>query len=379
MVQLAQLGLYVLLGLGALIGVVALSRALRGNMDLVGLHMREAVRHIIAGVLMLGTLAGTMWTFSDGKLTLDANLETLVSVGGISAALDVGAIFFGLAIQQLEIRIKTAKRGEQRAEYLARRILYYRWFAAVVSMSFLANVWFRWHQLGAGWTLEQVGNDFAVLLTSATIPLLVCVFTIVLQPLHPDYEEMGRQATQRGLVTLIRSSQQVFMRHLRDMGRGRTLEPEAMKQLALTASLLGMYAGRNEQQTLDYAIHQGVGATAVDGTVEEMLSSADVERIWGVPRRTAQLWVSSVQGRRKAGKGNAWLAPESAIIAQHGRPSLQLVAPRTRKARQGAASGPQTPADQAQDNETDSATEAHIAASEPQERIEAWPAHEHSC
>lgn len=331
-----------------------LLRALRGNMDLVGLHFREAVRHIISWVLMLGTLAGTVWTFSNGQLTLAGWQERIISVGSIAAALEVGCIYTGLAIQQLDLRIKTGKPRDVQ-EYRSRRRTVVRWFVVMLAISACANFTFRYQQLGAVWP--------AFLATAAPI-LLIVVFTIVLQPLHPDYVQMRRHAVQRGLVQLTRSSQDVLAKHLRAMGRGEVLSEKAMQQLAFAAALMRMDAATNEAQALDFAINQGTGATVIDSTAEDYLSSADVERLWAVPRRTAQLWVSTAQGRRKAGKGNAWLAPESAIIAQHGRPSLQLAPPRTRKTSKPRANAVQTPASEPQEGADPAAEPAQSSAIE---------------
>ncbi|HEX6817320.1 MAG TPA: hypothetical protein VF120_03025 [Ktedonobacterales bacterium] len=370
MQALGTLGLYAVAALAGVVILALLARSLRGNMDLVGLHARELVRHAIAGVLLLGTLAGTTWTFSDGKLSLDGGLETLVSVGGVAAALEAGAIFFGLAIQQLEMRIKTARRKEQQDEYRSRRALYYRWFAAILAISFLSNLCFRWQALGAGFAWDRIGNDFAVMLVSTAPIVLITVFTIILQPLAPDYAEMRRQATQRGLVILTRSSQQVMLRHLRDMGRGRKLDAESMHQLAFAASFMRMDAVAGEQQALDYAIQQGTGATIVEGSADEYLSSADVERLYDVPRRTAQLWVSTAQGRKRATKGRAWLAPASAIYSAHGVPQSsatpELKPPRKRNISKPSARSAEEAQEGAQPGATDAQTAAVIDAEQPQ-------------
>ena len=304
-------------------------------------HARESVRHFLALLLMAGTLAGTVYTFSNGRLTLADAWERITSVGGVAAALELGAIYCGWYIGQLDLRMLAARRGEARDELKAYRDELIKWFYVVVGISVGANFLFRVHQLD--------NAALAAFVAACPAPLIV-LFTIKLRPLPTDYAEIGRQATQRGLITLVSESQHVMLKHIRAMGRGRQLTDADMAQLGFAAALVRTYAAPAEQQALDYAISQGTpaGAGIVEGSAVEWLRTSDISRLYGVPMRTAQEWMAHTPGRRRTPRGNAWEAPASAIYGARGLPqsgAMALPAPASRPRR--TASRPRLSAEDA--------------------------------
>lgn len=284
---------------------------MRHNLDLLAAHSRELMRHGVMIILLAGTVSGTIWTFSDGVLTLSGLWERVISVGGIALALEIGGLFTGLYIQALDLRIQTARRREQAEYYRVYRRTIYFWFAAILGISFVANLLFREQQLHT-WIL-------AAFVSLAPI-VLICLFTIVLRPLPPDYQELGRQATQRGLLILTRNAQAVLVDYMRQVGRGRVPSPEKQQAMAMAAAFLRSYALPSDQQALDYAVSTGSGAEVVDAGATEMLDSAQIEHLYGIPRRTAQQWIASTPARRRAQGGNRWLAPAHTIYQAHGVP-----------------------------------------------------------
>lgn len=345
----------------ALLALAAISVALfLARKQLAGLaaHGRDMIRHLLALVLMAGTLAGTVWTFSAGQLTLSGALERLTSVGGIALALEIGAIYCGWYIGQLDMRIQATRRRELAEEMRELRDSLYRWFYATVAISAIANFLFR---------VQQLHNLPLAAFVSAAPVVLIILFTIKLRPLPTDYADIGRQATQRGLVVLAEQSSQVLQRGLLRMGQGDAMTPAELQQLGLAAAFLRTYARPEEQHALDYAIQQqapalGTGAGVVDGSAEIYLTTGDIAQLYGISQRTAQMWIANTPGRKR-GKGNAWTAPAAAIYAQQGLPTQtapQLTAPqqqRTRRTRRadmrtqsdaGAGNGDAAPAPDAE-------------------------------
>jgi hypothetical protein len=316
--------------IGFLVGGICCLLALwaaRGKWDLIGAHARDLVRHVLAGILLLGTLAGTVWTFSNGALTLAGAWERLVSVGGIALALEAGLIYCGWYIGQLDMRIFSARKKEQALEFRSLQRSLYRWFFATAGISAVANVIFR---------IQQLGNIWLATFVSLAPIVLVILLTIKLRPLPVDYAELGRQATQRGLVVLVKQAQSVMLSHLRRMGRGEPLTEAQAEQLAMAASLLRTYAQTQEQHALDYAIGQRGGRGEIEGSVEVYLTSGDLMRLYDISLRSAQVWLSQAPGRRRAPKGNAWQAPASAIYAAHGVPLVTQTARPTRLLQAGS-------------------------------------------
>src|SRR5690348_2328567 len=136
---------YLIAAVAVVLAAILAARMLRGKWDLLAEHSRDLVRHGIAAILMLGTMAGTFWTFSAGKLRLAGIYETLVSTGGIAIALETGVIYCGWYLGQLDQLIKRARRDEL-AELLKLRKSIYRWFYATAGVSAIANFLYRYPQ-----------------------------------------------------------------------------------------------------------------------------------------------------------------------------------------------------------------------------------------
>ncbi len=301
-------------GGGAVAVTIALI-AMRGKWDLVLAHGRDLIRHLLAAILMLGTLAGTLWTFSAGTLTFAGASERLISVGGVAAALECGAIYTGWYIGQLDLRIFSARKPQVRSEYKAYQKSLYRWFYAVVGISFVANLIFR---------TQQLDNLLIAAFVSFVPCVLIVLFTIKLRPLPVDYAEIGRQATQRSLVQVVKQASHTMSRMLGRMGRGEELSAGDVQLLQMSAALVRIYAPTDEQHALDHAISQGAGAKVIEASAETWLTTGDLQRLYGCKLRTAQDWMAACPGRRRATKGRAWEAPASAIYAAHGVPPRDI-------------------------------------------------------
>ena len=310
----------------ALVVFAALAWYLRDKLDLIAEHGRDAVRHMLAGVLMLGTLAATVWTFSAGHLTLGGEWEMLVSVGGVAAALELGVIFLGAYIGQLDQRIRSAKRADDKAQYTAYRRELMHWFYGVAAISLVSNVIYR---------AQALQNFWLACFISAAPTVLVILFCIKLRPLPTDHAEIGRQSMQRGLVIMANQAQRVMLRTLRRMGNGQALSDAERAQFATAVALVRVYASGEQQAALDHVISQGAapaqleapGAHSGDG---QYLTSATVAELYDISPRTAQLWISQTPGRRPVPHSKSWEAPAASLYAAHGVPSgptLKLTAP----------------------------------------------------
>ena len=301
------------------VGVVV-SRLMRDRWDLLIEHGRDSVRHALALLLMLGTLAGTVWTFSNGSLSVSGLWESLISVGGVAAALELGVIYCGIHLGELDQRIATARREEQRAELRRQRKELYRWFYGVAAISAAANLIFRAQQLHNVW--------LAILPAGAPI-VLVILFAIKLRPLPRDHAEIGRQSAQRGLVMMASQAQGVMMRSLRKMGRGHVLTDDERAQLAMALSFQRAYISGDQQQALDQIIAtQAPPAGLIDApagagaTGGQWLTAKELQGLYGISERAAQVWVSQTPGRRHRPHSNAWEAPAATIYAAHGVPAV---------------------------------------------------------
>lgn len=272
-------------------------------------HLRDSIRHALAAVLMLGTLAGTVWTFSAGSLRLSGAWEGVVSVGGIATALECGVILTGDYLGELDRRIKSARRRDILAEMVRLRAEITRWFYLVAAISAVANFLFR----------VQLLHNWALAAFVAVAPIvLVVLFLIKLRPLPTDYTDVGARATGRALVHMVEQSERTIMRSLARMGKGRELGEAEMRQLALAVRITSTYARQDESQALDHAL--AIAAPTVETTVEEWLRTADIARIYGCSVRTAQGWMARVPGRRHIPNSNGWEAPASAVYAACGAP-----------------------------------------------------------
>jgi len=319
-------------------------RAMRGKWDLLASHARDLTRHALALLLMTGTLAGTLYTFSNGRLTLDGWLERILSVGGIAAALELGAIFCGSYVSQLDARIQTARRREVATQLRAYRKIVLYWFAGVVGISVLANLIFR---------IQQLGNFPIALFVSLAPAILIVLFTIVLRRLPVDYQEKRRSAVGRTLFHLVEESERTLSQALRMTARGHTLNEAQTQGLQLASAIIRMGAQADEQHMLDHAMIAIGGAQAgavVEGDV--YWTSGDIRSRYGVSSRTAQVWMQSCPGRRKRERGNQWEVPASVIRSSYGAPPAQLPDPMRAQTRAGETHA--------------SADDAQLSASEPQ-------------
>lgn len=301
--------------------------------------LRDAMRHLLALLLMAGTLAGTIWTFSDGALTLNAALERLISVGGVGAALECGAIYCGWYIGQLDIRIKAASKRDLREDLAAYQAELYRWFYAVIAISAIANFVFR---------VQQLNNWLLAAFVSVAPIILIILFTVKLRPLPQDHADMARQTAQRTLVTVQEVAGEVMIRGMRRMARGEIGEDE-MRRLAYAASFVMPYAPTDQQHALGAALTQsGAGDSPrliEGGANERWLRTAEVRDLFNISERTAQLWVSQTPGRRKVTKGNGWEVPASVLYSARGVPALSSAAPAAPAERPpSAATSPQVAA-----------------------------------
>lgn len=308
---------------------------LRGRWDIIIAHGRDAGRHLLAGVLMLGTLAGTVWTFSNGQLTVSGVWESLVSVGGVAAALELGVIYCGLYLGELDTRITTARKAEARDQLAAKRKVVMRWFYGVAVISAVANLIFR---------TVQLHNFWLALLPAGAPVVLVVLFTVVLRPLPRDHQEIGRQAAQRGLVMLAQQAQAVMLRSLRRMGRGHMLTEAEMAQLTMALAFQRAYISGDQAQALDQIVSlqatsspaplQLAGPNSAAGGA--WLTSADLQAQYAISERTAQTWMSQTPGRRQRPHTRTLEAPAAAIYAAHGVPAIQATsgpAPRRKRNR----------------------------------------------
>lgn len=288
---------------------------MRTFLDTLAAHTRELGRHGIIWILTTGTALATIYALSGGQLTLPSVLERTLSIGGIAAGLELAIIYVGFHRQTLDMRIRTAKRQETREEYQREARLITRSFFALLIISYVCGGIYRTqalHSAVLGW------------FEAAIPPVLIYIFTIVLRKIPPDYAEIGRQATQRSLVELNQASSTVLVRTMRKLGRGYSLTEQDMQGLRMAIGLQRMWATAPEQNALDYAIAQSGGGAVVEADAQEWLTTAQIMDAYGVPRRTAQQWVSEIPGRRRAERGNGWLVEANRLYQARGIPGLSV-------------------------------------------------------
>lgn len=313
-----------------LIAALFVAWALRDKWDLVVEHARDSVRHALAAVLLLGTLAATLWTFSGGILSLKGIAETLISAGGIAAALEAGVLYTGWYIGQLDQRIASARRADIRESLQAQQKDLYHWFFGGVGISAVANVIFRAVQLQAQLRTPDARLTVVVSLLlaafiSAAPAFLLVLLTIKLRPLPRDYAEIQRQSVQRGLTLFATHAQGALLRGIRRMARGTVLSEQELAQMATALSFMRPYVTGDQSQALDQAFgahapQLGPGASASENA-GEWLASADIARLYGIPARTAQTWLAQAPNRRQRPHSRAWEAPAATIYAAHGVPA----------------------------------------------------------
>jgi len=279
-----------------------------------GDYLRNNLRNLLALLLALGTAAGTIWTFSNGQLTLDDAMERLFSVGGVALALELGVIYIAKHIGDLDQRVHTARRKEDAVEYARQRKDLIYWFYAVLAISVAANVYFRFYQL----------NNFALALFVGIAPApLIILFAIKLRPLTPDYNALARAATEEGLIRMVKTSSRVFVTGMERLGSGYVMTEPEMESLRMSASVMTMFAQRPEQRALEAALNPAGGASSnAIASDETWYSAKDIAGMYHIPVRTAQFWVSNTNPKRKRADNRTWEVPASVLFAQRGVPGV---------------------------------------------------------
>lgn len=294
---------------------------LRDFWEALTIHLRDSVRHVLALILMAGTLAGTVFTFSNGQLTLDRATETLVSVGGIGLALELAVIFGAFMLGVLDERIARARKASIADTYKRRRLQVLVGFVGIAAISALANFIFR---------VQQLDNAPLAGFVALAPIAIVYYLMIILRPLPTDYDEMARQASSRAVVTMIQGSELTMRKLMRQLGRGVALDEAQARIFALVIGLIGARAPADEQHAMQHALSaaQPAGMTALESGAEVWLTYHDLMSLYGYPKRTAQSKIARVPGARKTGERGQWEAPRTAVIQAYGLPrSVPAIAP----------------------------------------------------
>lgn len=288
---------------------------------------RGSVRHLLALILAAGTTAGTVFTFSGGRLSLAGAGELVVSVGGVALALELGVLYCAVYLGNLAELAHTARRADRRAELQAQYRNLFKWFLLVLAVSVLANIIFRAQQLDNLWLALFVGV--------APGPLIL-LFAVKLRKLPVDYAELARQRAQEAMTEVVAQSGRILVLGMRRIAEGAELDERETRRLRLAGAFLLPHAQPDERQGLGDAMDMGLGAGAqiVDGSAVEWLSSADVAERYDIPRRTAQQWIKGLPGSAQKARGRERLADASRLYAQHGvpQPALRLVPERSGRA-----------------------------------------------
>lgn len=271
-------------------------------------HLRDSIRHGLMLLLVTGTIAGTVYTFSDGAITLAGAAERLISVGGIALALELGVLYLAWHMGQLDQRLKAARRAATIAALRAQLRALYWYFGVVAAISAVANFLFRLQQLRS--------VPLAIFVALAPIAL-IWVFGVVLRPLPEDYRDIGARATGRALTRMVREAEGTLLRAMRHMAKGRAID---MRQVLFAASVVRIYAQTDEQHALDHALSLAAPAPAsdVEATADPWLRTEDLMHRYGISRRTAQARMLNISNRRRVPNSNAWEAPASAVLAAYG-------------------------------------------------------------
>lgn len=275
---------------------------------------RENIRHLLALFLAAGTLAGTLWTFSNGKLTLDGFAETWTSVGGIATALELGVIYVAWYIGELDHRLKTARKADEVEQFSAQKKDLLRWFYGTLLISIASNVYFRYNQLGNIWLALFVGV--------APAPLII-LFAIKLRPIVPDFNALGRRAVQESMIASVKEAGHVLRDGLRRLSTGEVFEDADRQRILLAVSILGVYAPQEENRALMNTVSQaGLLPAPASGLGDDIwLTSDDLAAMYDISRSNAQKRMRDCPQRRQR-DGRTWIVPAKAMYERYGIPSV---------------------------------------------------------
>jgi hypothetical protein len=312
----------------ALCGALILAR---GKWDLIAEHARDMLRHALAAVLMLGTLTATSATFSNGRIHLAGPQEMILSVLGITLALEIGAIYLGWFNGVLEQRLLTAKR-DLRAQLEQRRREVRGWFFVICGISGIANLVYRVPLFVGAERGAAMVLPFALALFISACPCaLIYAFMIVMRPLPEDYKEKARRGAGRAQVKLVAVAERNVMRFINHTGNGRQASPQQLAAVKLSVYMLAANMSASEGNALHTALlPQGAADPAA-----VYVDSSDLVARYGISERAAQYWIADCLDARPTADGSRKEAPLSSIEAAHGRPK-----PRRKRA-QSAAMVPQ--------------------------------------
>lgn len=279
-------------------------------------HFSTLIRHMLSLLLLCGTVAGSLFTLSSGKLTLPASQEMLLSVGGVTAALEFGAFFSAVMLGELKRRARTAHTPKIRADYERQAGNLTRWLVLLVGTSAIANFSFR---------LQTEHSLLLALFFAAATSILLIMFCVVLQPLGVDYHAKARQSMQSAVVRMVTEAGNTVNSTMRDLSANRSVTPERLQMMHVALAILASYAPKDEQAAIQFATAGYTGSAGiVDAESDIYWQSADVQRLYGVSKRTAQLWISECPGRRPSGRSGAYECPRRAIESAHGQPQALI-------------------------------------------------------
>jgi hypothetical protein len=275
---------------------------------------RENIRHLLALFLAAGTLAGTLWTFSDGRLTLNGIAEIWTSVGGIAMALELGVIYVAWFVGEIDHRLKTARKAEDVEQFGAQKSDLLRWFYGTLLISIASNVYFRYNQLGNIWLALFVGI--------APAPLII-LFAIKLRPIVPDFNAIGRRAVQESMIASVKEAGHVLKDGLRRLSMGEVFGDADRQRILLAVSILGVYAPQEENRALMNTVSQaGLLPAPANGPGDDIwLTSEDVAAMYDISRSNAQKRMRDCPQRRQR-DGRTWIAPARAMYERYGIPSV---------------------------------------------------------
>ena len=302
---------------------------MRGKWDLLAGSWSEWVKHALTAALVVGTTAGTAYTFSNGKIRFVGAYEVFFSTAGIVLALEAGFWFVGRHVGQLEQRIRTLQRREvdpamprreratvmqKVADQIADRRRELKWariyFGVLGGVSTLANFWYR---------KDQLGNAVSAILPSIAPGIMVWVLTIGIRPVEVDHAEHAAQSVQRlaGMIGTAASHNMLAL--VKRMHRGRPLSEAEKEQLLVSAALMGRYMLPSERREFDATLTAQLGGARVtEADTEQYYDRAEVKRIFNVPRKTAINWINTCPGARLvAGNSQAKEAPARAMHVAH--------------------------------------------------------------